>query len=451
MHSRATRQNYILTAPPFKALITLAIPLMVGNLIQTLYSITDAYWVGKIGYVQFSAISYVWPITFIFLAFSIGMTAAATSLIGQSIGASKIKTATDIATQFFVISVIAGILFAIIGSNLSPYIIKLMGAKGELYHYSVAYLSIVFYEMPILFIFHVYKSMCEGQGDTKSPMVILGISVVLNMILDPLFVITLDLGVEGAAYATVLSKIAILGPILVRMFKGSELVHLSVDRLKLTTRVLKNLFSIGIPASIGQTISALGFTIMNSFIVSYGDSTIAAFGLGNRITSLVMMPAFGLGAALATFISQNIGAKQYDRAKQSVFISIAFGFVLLSVGSLFIYHFRLPLIHIFINEPTVVALSSRYMTVLAFVFPLMAILQSILGTFQGSGHTKYVVVITLSRLWILRIPMIILSGHYTTLGSDGIWYAMLVSNLIVCIIGIMIILQGKWLRPTLNL
>lgn len=445
------RKDMILQGSSLKALVTLSIPLMVGNLIQTLYNLTDAYFVGKLGYIQFSAISYIWPITFIFLAFSIGMSSAATSLIAQSIGKNEHKNAVTLATQFFIISLIAGTIFAVIGSAMTPFIIRLMGAEGALFDYSVAYLKIVFYEMPILFLFHVYKAMREGIGDTKTPTFYLGISVVLNMLLDPLFIFTFNMGVEGAAYATVLSKLLVMGFMLYEMFKPNDSLYIALDQLKVSIKSMKNLFEIGIPASVGQTVSALGFAVMSSYVVSYGDPTVAAFGLGNRITSLVMMPAFGLGAALATFVGINIGAGQYERANKSVFTAMSLGFGLLSIGSVILYIFRIPLIRLFISEPHVIDLSDRYMTVLAFVFPLMAIIQALLGAFSGSGHSLYVLFLTLSRLWLLRIPMILWAKNYTNLGSDGVWYAMLVSNVIVCIVGIFIVLQGKWLRPTLKL
>ncbi len=450
MNTVSEKKHMILNDNPIKVITRLAIPLMIGNLIHTLYNITDAYWVGKLGAVEFAAISYVWPITFIFLAFSIGMTVASTSLIGQSIGNNLVDKAREIAAQFFILSLIGGVAFGLLGYLLTPYIITIMGAKGDLYIHSIDYLRIIFLEMPILFLFHVYKSMREGTGDTKSPTIFLGISVIINIILDPIFIFTLGFGVKGAAIATVLSKLCVIWLMLYRMFNKKETMHIDLSNLRLNPKIMKNLLEIGIPASIGQTVSALGFSVMNGFIVSYGDATLAAFGLGNRITSLVMMPAFGLGAALAAFIGQNIGAGQYKRAQKSVFETMAIGFILLSLGSIVIFIFRLPLINIFINDPEVVELSMSYMAILAIVFPLMAIIQSSMGAFQGSGHTKYVLILTLSRLWLLRIPMIVLSRQFTNLGSSGIWYAMLVSNFIVCIIGIVMILQGKWLKPTLK-
>lgn len=444
------RKEQILNGPALRTIIMLAIPLMLGNLIQTMYNITDAFWVGKIGSVEFAAVSYVWPITFMFLAFSIGMTIAATSLIGQSIGSGQQDRATVIATQFFTLSVVGGIVFAVAGYLLTPTIIGLMGAEGMLYRHSVDYLRIIFLETPVLFLFHVYKSMKEGAGDTKTPTIYLGISVGLNIVLDPILILVLGWGVKGAAIATVASRLLVVGFMIIKMFDKKEMVHVELHALRPDMPVLKNLLNVGMPASAGYIMTALGFTIMNSFVVSYGDQTVAAVSLGDRITNLVMMPIFGLGAALASFISQNIGAEQYDRARRSVYATIVFGFAMLATGGVFIHLLKIPLIHIFINEPEVVSLSSGYLSILVFTFPLMAVIQSVVGAFQGSGHTKYVLFMTMSRLWLLRIPMVFILMNFTDLGYRAIWYAMLASNAVISVIGIGLIAQGKWLKQTLS-
>lgn len=448
-----TKREMILTAPIFKTIVTLSVPLMFGNLAQTLYNLADAYWVGnKIGSEAFAAIGYVWPITFIFLAFSIGLSIAATSLISQSVGDEEYDKANRILGQYFSISILMGLVFAVVGYIATPYIIHLMGATGNLYTMSVDYLQIIFLELPILFSFQVYRSMRESQGDTLSPTILLIISVIINVILDPIFIVTFDMGVKGAALATVLSKVVVVWYLYIKMIEKTSKVHLTLNTLKPDMPVLKNLLSIALPSTAGQTVSAFGFTLMNAAIISHGVDTVAAFGLGNRITNLFMMPAFGIGGALSAFVGQNIGAKQFDRAKNSVKIAISFSFGILVLGSILIYFIKEPIILFFIKDSKeVFDLSVNYMNILCFVFPLMAIFQGFLGVFSGSGHTKYTLYLTLSRLWLLRLPMIYAFGHFTTLGSDGIWYSMLISNLIVCIIGYFIIVRGKWLKPTLRI
>ncbi len=239
-NSPEQRRDMILNGPIFKSIVRLSLPLMFGNLIQTLYNLADAFWVGnKVGYQAFAAIGYVWPITFIFLSFSIGLTVAATSLISQSVGKNEYDKANRILGQFFNMSLILGVAFCIIGYLLTPAVIGLMGAEGELYRMSVDYLQIIFLEIPLLFLFHVYKAMEESQGNTLSPTIVLVISVIANVILDPIFIVTLGMGVKGAAWATVLSRLLIAGFLFRKMFERSSLIHISTKYLSLDFPVLK--------------------------------------------------------------------------------------------------------------------------------------------------------------------------------------------------------------------
>jgi putative MATE family efflux protein len=450
------RKELILHGSIFKSIITLSLPLMLGNFVQTLYGLADAYWVGngmgELGDIAFASISYVWPITFIFIALSIGLNVASTSLISQAVGQDDYRSANRILGQYFSLAVVVGSIFSVIGYFLAPELLRLMGAEGTLYDMSKDYLQVMFLELPLLFLYNVYRSSQESQGDTLSPTIILVFSVILNIVLDPIFIIVLDLGVKGAAMATVISRFAVSWYVVYKLFSHKTRVFVHVKDIRLDIPVMKNLLKIALPSSAGHTISALGFAIMNGFILSYGADTVAAFGLGNRVTNLFMMPAFGVGGALSAFIGQNIGAKHFDRAKRSVLVAISFSFSLLVLGSIIVYFAKGMLITFFIpDSPSVFGLSMSYLNVLCFVFPLMAIFQGFLGVFSGSGHTKYVLVLSMSRLWLLRIPMIILSKNFTNLGSDGIWYAMLLSNFIVCLIGYVIIQRGHWLKGTLHL
>lgn len=450
MSQVANRREMILNGPILKTIVTLSLPLMLGNLAQTLYSLADAYWVGQLSYKHFAAVNFVWPITFVFISIGIGLTVAATSLASQAIGDNEYGKAKDILGQFFTLAVVVGTILSIIGFFFTPYILKLMGAEGDIYRYSVEYLQVAFFELPFLFMFNVYRSMQESQGDTMSPTMLLLISVLINIVLDPILIIYFDMGVRGAALATLISRIALSGYLIKRIFHSDNGTHLIKENLKLKKDVLKNILKIAVPSTTGQFISAFGFIVLNAFVLAYGEETVAAYSLGNRVTNLFMMPAFGVSGALAAFIGQNIGANNTKRAKKAVKVAISFSFSMLVIGSIVTYTFREPLISAFIKDSKeVFALSLNYMSYLRFIFPLMAIFEGFIGVFSGSGHTKYTVILSLSRLWLLRIPMIVLFRKYTDLGSDGVWIAMFISNLVVCMVGFFIVRQGSWLKKTL--
>src|SRR5699024_2003962 len=216
------------------------------------------------------------------------------------------------------ISLIISIFFAIAGYLLSPFIIKLMGGTGDLAEYGNTYLRISFLGFPFVFIFFNFNSIMNAQGNTLAPTILSGISAILNVILDPIFIFNLNMGVAGAAIATIISQavLAVFGIIYILKFSTSE-IRPNFKDFKFNKAIVNKIIKVGLPASIGQSGAALGFVVLNSFIASYGTSTMAAFGMVNRITSLIMQPPMGIGAALTSIIGQNLGAEQGVRAKEA--------------------------------------------------------------------------------------------------------------------------------------
>lgn len=446
----SNKRTLILEGEMKKVILTLALPIMFNNFIQTLYNLADAFWVSKLGAVEFAATAFVWPVIFLIISLGFGMNAAGTSLISQYIGANEKKMGNIVAGQLFTISIIITILFSALGFSLSHKIVYLMGARGELLNHSTEYLRIMFLDIPVLFVGFVFAAIRQGQGDTFTPMIINVGSVILNIILDPIFIFTLNMGVRGAAIATVLSKLVFAVYIIYFLFTKKEGIYIIPKYLKPQKEFFYKIIKIGLPASLGQAGAALGFIVLNSFVVSFGDYTLAAFGIGNRINSLVMMPAMGIGSALATIIGQNLGADNYKRAKIAFKTSILMSIAYMCVGGIILIYFAENVIRIFAQDSEVITQGTYYMRLIAASLPLMGIFQSLLGAFQGSGHTIYMMYLNMGRLWIIRIPMIILFKKYTMLGSKSVWFAMIVSNFIICGVGLILYVKGNWQQKVIT-
>lgn len=441
------RKNLILNGNMYKLIITLSLPIMINNLIQTLYNLADGVWVSKLGSVQFGATSFVWPVNFLFISLGIGLSIAGTSLLSQLIGASKYKEANKYASQLVAISLIASIIFAALGYILSPFIIKLMGGTGELGEYSNIYLKITFLDMPVTFLFFNYSSIMNAQGNTITPTILSGISAILNVILDPIFIFTLNMGIAGAAIATLLSKaiLAVLG--IYMLFNSSMQIKLSFKNFKFDKEIVKKIVDVALPSSIGQSGSALGFIVLNSFIVSYGNATIAAFGMVNRITSLVSQPAMGIGAALTAIVGQNLGCNQIERIKEAFIKSMKLTITFGAIGCFILIWRDEQIINFFIqsrDSADVISQGITYLQYISYSMPLMGIFSVLQGIFQGSGHTKYSMSMEVGRLWFVRLPMILMFKYFTTIGPSGIWFSMCFSNFIICVYGYVMYRKNTW-------
>lgn len=440
------RKELILKGNMYKVIITLAIPIMINSVIQTLYNLINGIWVSKLGKVQFAATSFVWPVNFLFISLGMGLSIAGTAILSQLIGASRNKEANKYASQLIAISFVSSIVFVIIGMIISPTIVKLMGASGDLYEYSVIFLRLTFLEIPFIFAFFNFNSIMNAQGNTKTPTILSAISVILNALLDPLFIFTFDLGVAGAAIATIICKMLLVLSIMYFSKKPSNIIRPTFKNFKFDKAIINQILKVAIPSALGASGSALGFIVLNGFIESYGIDTMAAFANVNRITGLIMQPAMGVGAALTTIIGQNLGADNINRAEDAFVKSMKFTIGFSIVGCVLMLIWDKQIISFFMQsgDEGVIKESLVYLKYISLSMPLMGIFSVLQGVFQGSGHTKYSMNMEIGRLWFVRLPMILLFKHLTSIGSTGIWFSMSSSNLIICLYGYYIYRKGYW-------
>ena len=420
---------------------------MLNNFIQTLYNLADGVWVSKLGSVQFAATSFVWPVIFLFISIGIGLSIAGTSMLSQYIGASRYDEANEYANQLIIISMIFSIFFAVIGYILSPIIIKLMGGVGDLAKYSNIYLKISFLGFPFVFMFFAFNAIMNAQGNTITPTILSAISAVTNVVLDPIFIFNLNMGIAGAAIATVISQgvLVVFGLYVLR--NSSTIIKPSFKGFKFDKVIIKKIIDVGLPATIGQSGEALGFIVLNVFIASYGTATMAAFGMVNRITSLVMQPPMGIGAALTSIVGQNMGAEQMERVNEAFRKSVIISLALSIVGTFFLIWKDEGIINFFIrskDDKEVIVQGITYLRYISYSMPFMGLFSILQGLFQGSGHTRYSMAMAIGRLWIIRIPMILVFKHFTNLGPSGIWFSMSFSNFLICVYGFAVYKNKRW-------
>ncbi|WP_040213010.1 MATE family efflux transporter [Clostridium polynesiense] len=441
------RRQLILEGSIYKVIITLSLPIMVNNLIQTLYNLADSVWVSKISSVHFAATAFVWPVNFLFVSLGIGLSVAGSSILSQLIGAKKYEDANKYSNQLIAVSFISSLIFALIGYILSPTIIKLMGGTGSLAEYSDIYLKITFLDMPFMFLFFNYNSIMNAQGNTLQPTILSGISAVLNIVLDPILIFNFNMGIAGAAIATLISKAILAASGFYMLAIRPGIIKVNFRGFKFNKNIISRIVKIALPSALGQSGSAMGFIVLNGFIASYGTATMAAFGMVNRITGLIMQPAMGIGAALTAIVGQNLGSDQITRVKEAFIKSIKLTLIFSVIGCAVLFIWDKEIINFFIqsrDDMEVIHQGVTYLQYITYSMPLMGIFSILQGIFQGSGHTKYSMNMEIGRLWFVRLPMILLFKHFTGVGPTGIWFSMSFSNLVICVYGYLVYRQNKW-------
>ncbi|PKK87093.1 MAG: MATE family efflux transporter, partial [Tenericutes bacterium HGW-Tenericutes-8] len=398
----------------YKGLLILAIPLMLNNFIKTIHDVIDMYFVSNIpGFSAdaISSISLTFPVVFTFISLGIGLSAAGTALISQQMGSGQFDQARKYASNLVVISLGIGIVLMFISFFGAPIIMNFMISDSEIYIYenSVKYLQIRAFELPIVFLFFAFTAIRQSSGDTLTPVFYGVATVIVNIVLTPLLVSYYNLGVPGAAYATLIANVIIMPVGLMQLFKAKHGITIDVKYLKLDSLISSKLIKTAIPASMGQAFTAIGFGIMNGILFTYGKETVAAFSVGNRLSSIILHPVMAIGGVLAAYIGQNIGNQNIPRAKETFRKAMILSVSIMFVGSAAVMGFREFFAGFFIkDDPVTLQLTVEYMFYLLIGLPLMAIFQTFIGTFNGTGNTKYTFIITTTRLWVLRIPIVLI-------------------------------------------
>jgi len=434
--------------PILRGLFRLAWPIMLSNFAQTLYNLIDALWLGRLGKEALAAPTLAWPIIFLVISIGAGLGIAGTALVAQYTGAKAQGEAEHAAGQTFLFLLSVGALLGLGGFFATSPILYLLGPEPSVFRLSQGYMQIIFASLPAMFLFFSFTALLQGWGDTVTPMKLSFVSVGLNMLLDPLLIFGLGpfprWGVAGAATATALSRglLALYGAYL--LFSGRVGIKLRPRDLLPDWGTLARLVRIGLPASVGQSGTALGFSVLMGIVARFGTATIGAFGVGNRVIGLAMMPATGLGQATTTMVGQNLGSDRPRRAEGTAWAGLGAIFAILLAAGLLAFALRREFVRAFINDPAVIARGAELFQIVALSLPFVGTLQVIIGAYQGAGKTLYSMFFSLFRLWVLRIPLAYLLGGVIGWGSRGVWWAMSLSNLGAALLAFLFFLTGNW-------
>lgn len=439
--------------PIWKGLLYLSFPVFLVNILKTLHDIVDGIFLGQVKGAEIatsmqSAVALTWPIFFIFISFGMGLSVAGNALIGQYVGKGDYINARKYANNTVFIAIFLGVLFTVIAYSLAPYILNLMGAEGTDKEFAITYLRIRSFELPILFLIFAFEAVRRATGDTLTPVIVNAIGILLNIILTPILVLGLNMGVTGAALSTVSAHVFILPAVIFFLLKSKKSITVNFNIKHLNKIIVKDIFDIGIPASTGQSIQAVGFVILNALIYAYGTSVSAAFFIGNRINSLVMFPVSAVTSIVAIYIAQNVGAENIPRAKRTVREGMITSVIMMAIGVMILLPFSGLIVNLFSHDPETIDYAKTYVFFIGIGLPLMAVFQTYLSAFQGSGDTKKSFVLAITRLWVFRLPLILLANRFTDFGPSGIWYAMLASNVLAAFVGAYLYTKVKFKPKT---
>ena len=439
----SNKQHYILHDKNIiKGLLILSMPVIFSNILKSVHDIVDMYFVAKIDMpievvdAQTAAITVTASIMMLFQALAIGLMVAGGALMSQYLGAKNPTSARRVSGQLLLSCTVIGIICNIVLYFFAPGIMRLMNAEGLIFEYSVIYLKYRSFELTGLFIFYAYQATRQSTGDTLTPVILNSASIILNIILTALLINLFGMDIKGAALGTVIGNMIIIVPSLLLMIKSkNHEMNLKLADLKVDSEVLKKLMIIGAPAAFSQALTSLGFALVNTFSMRFDDYIITGIGAGNRINSLLLYPTMSIGGVVSTFVGQNIGAENIKRAKDSMKAGLVLSLGFAIIGMFFLIPFRQNIIGFLLNEESeALVIGSEYMMYLILNLPLLSIFQIMNNTFQGAGRTEFSLLTSSVRLWIFRIPFVILYLDVLKTNYLGLAYAMVISNIGICLL-----------------
>lgn len=430
-------------------LLKLAVPIIIGNLLQTMYQLTDTFWVGRLGNAATAAVSISFPVMFLLISLGAGLPIAGSILVSQFKGKGDQKAVNHIVTQTFLMLFIISVIISIVGYFISPAIMRLIGAQGEVLPMAINYLQISFIGIISVFTYFVFESLMRGVGEGKIPTYIVFSTVLLNFILDPLFIygygIVPAYGVSGAAIATILTQAIASAIGLYIMFTGKYGIHIEKKIPNFDFPLIKKMFMLGLPSSIEQSAVALALMALSALVATFGTEILAANGIGGRVYSFVIIPAFGLSIATASLVGQNIGAGNKKQAQAIAETSAFLGFIALSIIGALLFAFARPIATFFLPIPGISLEESinsiKWMSV---GFGFMGIQQILNGVFRGAGNTRQAMLISILILWLIALPASFILSKFTPMGVQGLWAALPIANISGAFIVTYIFRLGKW-------
>lgn len=432
--------------PIVKPLILFSGPIMLTNLLQTSFQIVDSLWVGNIlGAEALAAVNISTTILVTVLSFVLGLNNAALTILSQQYGRRDEEGLKSYLNAFIVVMTVMAVGFGLLGYIFSADLLLLLGTPEAILDQSQIYLQISFLGMFFLFAYNFLNTVLRALGDSKTPMRIVLIAVVLNAILAPVLMVIFELGIVGAAAATVASQgIAFLYSLYHSMrYKLIPFTYPTLPKFSEVSLILK----LGIPAGLQMGVIAAGSAAILSVVTSFGGHTVAGFSAAQRLTSLITLPAMALGTAVNSMAGQNIGLNYWTRVKSIAKYAVVYNLSIMIAIAVIIMIFAEAGIRLFIQEPEAVEFGATYLRIVALCFPFLGINFVLNGIVRASGAMFQVLVLNIISFWVLRFPLTDIFSSW--FGSVGIGMGMGASFILSSAFAYGYYRFGKWDKKVL--
>jgi putative MATE family efflux protein len=442
------RQKLFLEGPIAVALVRLAIPVVLGNLLQTGYQLTDAFWVGRLGAAAVAAVSISFPVNFLVIALGAGLAIAGATLAAQYMGAGRQDMVNHVAAQTMLMVAVTSAVLGGIGYVLAPYLLDLLHVASDVHDGALSFMRLSFVGIIFVFMYGMFQALMRSVGEARTPLLIVLGTVILNFALDPLFIFGWGpvpaYGVTGAALATLVTQAlaAMLG--IAIFLRGRHGVQLTLRAFWPDLAYIKRAFILGLPGSIELATRGLGPILMSFLVASFGTVTLAAYGVGSNVLQFITIPAMGLSMSVSTLVGQNVGAGNFARAGRVAWLGIVSGLVVLTLVGMLAFAFAPELVAFFVpGDADVIAKGADFIRVMSLAWGGIGVQLCVVAAFRAAGNTWAAMAIALVSQFLLQFPLAYVLSKHTGLAEDGIWWSFPITSVLVAVFAAGWFAQGR--------
>lgn len=434
-----------------KTLLLFSLPILAGNVLQSLNGSVNAIWVGRfLGEAALTATSNANTILFFLLGAVFGVGMAATILVGQSVGAKNLDQAKRVVGTSASFFTLVSIAVAVAGFLYSPALLGWMQTPADALPLAVSYLRIIFLAVPAMYLYAFVMMTLRGAGDSKTPFHFLLLSVGLDIVLNPIFIFGLGpiphMGIAGSATATLIANTVSLVAILIRLYRRKHFLWLHADELRylrIDTTILRSLVGKGLPMGLQMIVVSASMIAMISLVNRFGSQTTAAFGAAMQLWNYIQMPAFAIGAAASSMAAQNVGAKRWDRVERTAMAGVAINFLMSGAIIAAIWLFERAAFGLFLpNDSGAVDIAVHMNAIVIWAYLFFGVSMVLSGVVRSTGAVVAPLVILFIAFWVVRIPFAY--GLVGRLGADAIWWSYPLGSLISLLLTVAYYRFGNW-------
>ncbi len=393
-------------------IVLFTIPLLLGNLLQQLYNTADVVVVGQfVSSAALAAVGSSSSIINMLVGFFMGVSTGASAIISQFFGAGDMRKMRHAVHTTLFITIVIGIFSTFFGVLASPTILHLMQTPEEVVQEAVIYLRIYFLGIGALMIYNMGSAILRAVGDSKRPLYFLVVTSVINVVLDVVFVVVFHLGIAGVAWATLIAQVVSAVLVMVVLYRSHEMFGLHLKGIRYDGPMVGRILQVGLPSGFQQSVTAISNVMVQYYVNAFGTAVIAGFSAYLKIDTFLLMPMQSISLAVVTFVGQNVGAGQIDRAKKGVGISAVLGLITNGVCCIGLWFFGDQVVGIFSSDPEVMAYGVEIMKIMLPLYFLLGLTLIYAGAMRGFGEAVPPMLAMTGSFVVLRQIFLFVGTH----------------------------------------